>query len=349
LGGTLLAVPFDEKKLVVTGAPVPVLQGVQTIIGGGMAQFFVARDGTLVYIPGTALGTQNTLVSVDRTGKETPLRAPPRAYEDLSLSPDGKQLAMTIVAERQWSVWLYDLQQGSLNRVTFDGDSRDPIWSADAKRIIYESTRNGRKSIFWKPVSGPGGEEELVTTASQPLAGSVSKDGRYLTFSAYESSGLSGIYQLPLQGDRKPKLLFNERSALMESISPDGKWLAYESADSGRGEVYVRDFASGSGKWQISTEGGTRAWWSADGHELFFRSTDSKSGYSMMSVAVSPGNEFVASPPRALFRFSCNQAAHDYAPTPDRQHFLCIKPPESEAKATLVNVVLNWATELEKK
>src|SRR4029077_6644701 len=103
--GTLLTVPLDEKKLTVTGTPVPVLQGVQTAIGGGIAQFFVARDGTLVYVPGAVLGTQNTLVSVDRAGKETPLRAPPRAYEDLALSPDGKQLAMTIVGERQWSVW----------------------------------------------------------------------------------------------------------------------------------------------------------------------------------------------------------------------------------------------------
>jgi eukaryotic-like serine/threonine-protein kinase len=348
-GGTVLAVPFDENKLTVTGTPVPVLKGVQAINGTGMAQFCVGREGTLVYIPGTVLGRQNTLVSVDRTGKETALRAPPRAYEDLSLSPDGKQLAMTIVGDRQWSVWIYDLQQGSLNRVTFEGDNRDPIWSADGKRIIYESTRNGHKGIFWKPVSGPGGEEELVTTALQPLAGSVSKDGRDATFSANDLSGLSGIYQLPLQGERKPKLLFSERLAMMESISPDGKWLAYESADSGRTEVYVRGYASGSGKWQVSTEGGTRAWWSADGRELFFRSTDSKAGFPLMSVAVTPGNEFVASAPHSLFRFSCNQTGHDYAPTPDGQHFLCIKPPESEATATQVNVVLNWATELEKK
>ena len=347
--GTLLAVPLDEKKLTVTGTPVPVLQGVQTAIGGGIAQFFVARDGTLVYVPGAVLGTQNTLVSVDRAGKETPLRAPPRAYEDLALSPDGKQLAMTIVGERQWSVWIYDLQQGSLNRVTFDGDNRDPIWSADGKRIIYESTRNGHKGIFWKPVSGPGGEEELVAATAQPLAGSVSKDGRDLTFSGYGLSELAGIYRLPLQEERKPKLLFNERSAMMESISPDGKWLAYESSDSGRLEVYVRDFATGTGKRQVSTEGGTRAWWSANGKELFFRSTDSKTGYSLMSVAVSPGNEFTLSQPRALFRFSCNQTGHDYAPTPDGQHFLCIKPPESEATATQVNVVLNWSTELQKK
>jgi hypothetical protein len=348
-GGTLVAVPFDEKKLAVTGTPVPVLKGVQTVNGGGMAQFFVGQDGTLVYVPGTVLGTQNTLVSVDRAGKETPLHAPPRAYEDLTLSPDGNQLAMTIVGEKQWSVWIYDLQQGSLKRVTFDGDCRDPIWSADGKRLIYESTRAGHKGIFWKPVSGPGGEEELVTTASQPFAWSVSKDGHDLAFQAIDERGADAVYQLPLQGERKPKLLFNESSGVTEAISPDGKWIAYESTNSGRAEVYVRSYRSGSGKWQVSTDGGTRAWWSVDGKELFFRSTDSKLGYPLMSVAVSPGNEFTASPPRVLFRFACNHTGHDYAPTPDGQHFLCIKPPDSEATATQVNMVLNWATELQKK
>ena len=135
----------------------------------------------------------------------------------------------------------------------------------------------------------------------------------------------------------------------MEAISPNGKWLAYESYESGRGEIYVRDFATGNRKWQLSTEGGTRAVWSPDGKELLFRSTDSKTGFSLMSVAVSSGEEFTAGPPKPLFRFTCNQAGHDYALTPDGLRFLCIKPPENEATATQVNVVLNWATELQKK
>jgi eukaryotic-like serine/threonine-protein kinase len=344
--GTVLAVPFDEKQLKVTGTPLPVLQGVRTSNGGEYAAFSVARDGTLAYIPGASTGDHNVLVSVDLSGKETPLPAPPQAYEDLALSPDGKLLAMTIVGAQQWSIWTYDLQQKTLNRLTFDGDNRDPIWSADGKRVIYASSRNGRKGLFWKPASEPGGEEELITTLAQPFPDSVSKDGRYLIYDAFESREPSGIYLLPLQGERKPKLLFTERAVGDAEISPDGKWIAYESADSGRLEIYLRGFATGSGKWQVSTEGASHPVWSTDGHELFFRVSDPKSGDSMFSVTVSPGNEFAAGAPRRLFQFSCVEAGHDYAAAPDRQHLICIKQPAAEATATQINVVLNWAKEL---
>jgi Tol biopolymer transport system component len=342
--GTILAVPFDEKQQKITGTPLPVLQGVQTLPGGQFAFLSLARDGTLAYIPGGTIGIHNHLVSVDRSGKETALPAQPQAYEDLTVSPDGKLLAMTIVAEQQWSIWIYDLQQKTLSRFTFDGDNRDPYWSADGKRVIYSSTRNGRKSLFWKPVNGPGGEEELGRFAAQAYPGSVSKDGQYLIYGIVGAKESSGVYLLPLQGERKPKLLLNDPAAADVAISPDGKWIAYDSAESGRSEIYVRSFPTGAGKWQVSQDGGTHAMWSADGRELFFRSTASRS--SLMSVTVSSGNEFTASAPHALFVFSCNQAGHDYAPMPDGQHILCIKAPESETTATQVNVVLNWAKEL---
>jgi len=347
--GAILAVPFDEKQVKITGTPLPVLQGVQTLSGGEFAQFSVGRDGTLAYIPGGPLGNHNLLVSVDRAGKETPLPAQPQAYEDMALSPDGKLLAMTIVGEQQWSIWIYDLQQKTLNRFTFDGDNRDPIWSADGKRVIYASSRNGRKGLFWKPVNGPGGEEELATIVAQPFPGSVSNDGQYLSYDIFGAKESSGVYLLPLRGEKKPKLLFKERSAGNEAISPDGRWIAYESAESGRMEIYVRGFASGTGKWQVSTDGGLHPSWSADGHELFYRNSDPKPGVSMYSVAISPGNEFSASSARLLFRYTYTSAGHDYAPTHDGQHFICIKPPDSEATANQVNIVLNWAKELSGK
>ena len=344
--GAILAVPFDEKQLKVTGSPLPVLQGVRTS-GGERAQFAMAQNGTLAYIPGAAAGNHNTVVSVDRTGKESALAAPPQAYEDLALSPDGKQLAMTIVGEQQWSVWIYDLPQKTLNRLTFEGDNRDPLWSADGKRVIYSSSRNGRKSLFWKPVNGPGDEEELLTVASQPFADSVSKDGRYLAYNILGARGSAGYYLLPLQGERKPQLLFAEPSSgtSIAAISPDGKWIAYASAESGRQEVYVRRFGPGAGKWQVSTEGAYQPSWSADSRELFYRSSSDR----MFSVTVSPGNDFMASSPRPLFQFPCVSGGHDYALTPDGQHLICIQQPQSEWTATQVNVVLNWAAELAKK
>jgi len=338
--GTIMAVPFDEKQQKITGTPLPVLQGAQTLSGGQFAFLSLARDGTLAYIPGGTIGIHNRLVSVDRSGKETVLPAQPQAYEDLTVSPDGKLLAMTIVGEQQWSVWIYDLQQKTLSRFTFDGDNRDPYWSADGKRVIYSSTRNGRRSLFWKPVNGPGGEEELGRFAAQAYPGSVSKDGQYLVYDIVSS----GVYLLPLQGERKPKLLLNDPAAADEAISPDGKWIAYDSRESGRSEIYVRGFPTGAGKWQVSQDGGTHPMWSANGRELFFRTTANRS--SLMSVSVSSGSEFVAGAQHALFVFSCNPAGHDYAPMPDGQSILCIKAPESETTAAQVNVVLNWAKEL---
>ncbi len=342
--GTILAVPFDEKNEKITGTPLPVLQGAQTVSGREFAFLSLARDGTLAYIPGGTIGKHNLLVGLDRSGKETMLPAQPQAYEDLTLSPDGKLLAMTIVAEQQWSIWIYDLQERTLNRFTFDGDNRDPLWSADGKRVIYGSSRNGRKSLFWKPVNGPGGEEDLGAFPTQTFPGSVSKDGRYLAYDISGTKESAGVYLLPLQGERKPKLLLNDPAVNDEAISPDGKWIAYESAESGRTEIYVREFPSVAGKWQVSQDGGTHPMWSANGRELFFRTTASRP--RLMSVTVSSGSEFAASAPHALFGFSCSQAGHDYAPMPDGQHFICIKPPESETTATQVNIVLNWAKEL---
>jgi eukaryotic-like serine/threonine-protein kinase len=341
--GTIFAVPFDESRLKVTGSPLPVLEGVQTI-EGEFAQFAVARNGTLAYVPGPPAGNRNTLVSVDRTGKQAVLASQPQAYEDLALSPDGKQLAMTVVGEQQWSVWIYDLQQKTLNRLTFEGDNRDPIWSADGKRVIYSSSRNGRKCLFWKPVAGTGGEEELLRVASQPFPDSVSMDGRYLAYSLTGARESAGIYLLPLQGERKPQLLFSEPAAGMgtASLSPDGRWIAYASAETQKLQIYVRRFGDGSGKWQVSTEGGSQPWWSANSRELFYRDSAGK----MSSVAVSPGTDFVASSPRPLFQFPCVSAGHDYAPTSDAQRFICIKQPDNELTANQVNVVLNWAKEL---
>jgi len=344
--GAILAVPFDEKRLKLTGTPLPALQGVQTS-GREFAQFAVARNGTLAYVPGVAAGNHNTLVSIDRAGKESALPAPPQAYEDLALSPDGKQLATTIIGEQQWSVWIYSLEQKTFNRLTFEGDNRDPIWSADGKRVIYASSRNGRKSLFWKAVTGPGGEEELLVSTAQLFPDSVSKDGRYLLYDIMGARDSYGFYLLPLQGNRKPQLLFAEPSlgTTLGALSPDGRWLAYASGESGRQEIYVRRFGTDAGKWQVSTDGAYQPAWSSDSRELFYRG----SGGRMFSVAVSPDNDFVARSVRPLFQFPCVSAGHDYAPTADGQHFLCIQQPPSEWTATQVNVVLNWTKELSAK
>jgi len=346
--GVLLAVPFDERKMEVTGAPEPVLEGVQ-YTPLSYAQFAIAANGTLAYIPGAAKDLNNTLVTIDRSGREEPLKASPRGFEDMDLSPDGKLLAMTVIGGQQWNVWIYDLQQGSLNRLTFEGDNRDPMWSADGKRVIYGSTRNGRRGLYWKPVSGTGGEEQLLDSPRQLFPASVTNDGKYLIYDSGAWEGTAGIYALPLQGERKPQVLFKQPSLANGKVSPSGKWVAYESSETGRTEIYVRRFTAGAEKWQVSTEGGAHALWSRDGGELYFRGSGPK-GAMVMSTTIGKGEEFTFSPPRALFPFGCVEAgAHDYGVMSNGQKIVCIKEPEAEKRATQVNVVLNWASELKKK
>ena len=288
-------------------------------------------------------------MTIDRSGRETSLSDLQRSYEDLALSPDGRLLALTLIGEQQWNVWIYDLAHKTLNRATFEGDNRDPIWTADGKRVIYVSSRNGRSSIFWKPVTGPGPEEELVSTESLPLPFSTSPDGQWFSYSLGPPAPAAGVYLLPLEGERKSRPFALEPDAMGGAISPDGRWIAYESRESGRSEVYVRALSGGAGKWQISSQGGIRPSWSASGHELFFRTGSIMSESTLMSVTVAPGTQFSASSPRPLFRFTYLQGGHDYAVMPDGQHFICIKESEHDTSATQVNVVLNWTAELKKK
>jgi len=247
----------------------------------------VAQNGTLAYVPGGAAGNHNLIITVDRNGKQAVLPAPPQPYEDLTLWPAGKQLAMTIVVDQQWSVWIYDLQQKTFNRLTFEGDNRDPLWSADGKRVIYSSTRNGGKHLFWKPVTGPGGEEELLTVSAQPFPDSVSKDGRYLVYDILGARDSTRFYLLPLQGERKPQQFFSEPAlgSTLGAISSDARWFAYASGESGRQEIYFRRLDMSAGKWQVSAGGAYQPAWSADSHELFYREAAGK----IISVTVSPG------------------------------------------------------------
>jgi Tol biopolymer transport system component len=310
-------------------------------------QMALSRDGSIAYVPGTVTRPENTLMKVDRLGHEQPLTDLHRGYEDLTVSPDGRFLAMTIIGDL-WNIWLYDLERATLNRLTFEGDNRDPIWTADSKRAIYVSFRNGHYGLFWKPISGSGPEAEIIATESTPFPYSCSRDGHWLAYDTGPTAASPGVYLLPL-GEQPPRPIMFEPSAQTGAISPDGKWMAYESRESGGTEIYVRPLTSGAGKWQISTEGGIRPLWSADGRELFYRSGGIRGANTLMSVAVQSEPTLISGPPRPLFPFRCAQAGHDYAVMPDGKHFICIKESERDTGPTRVNIVLNWTTELSGK
>jgi serine/threonine-protein kinase len=342
--GGLLAAPFNLDQLAVTGAAVPVLSGVLTDAINGFAQYGFSSDGSLAYIPGAAAEAERALVWVDRKGQERTITKTKHPYEDLSLSPDGRQIALTIEGPA-FNVWVYDVGHETLTRLTFDDDCRDPLWSPDGKRVVYTSFRNGRYSLYWKLADGSG-EEELLASGERILwAQSWSPDGKLLAYGELEPAKGYDVWLLPVEGERKPRpLLHTPFTETLAAISSDGHWLAYSSNESGREEVYVQPVSGQGGKWQISTEGGTRPAWARNGRELFYRDGD-----HLLAVSVQAGPSFSAGTPRVLFERPYLHTGRDYAPASDGQQFLFIKETEQEVAPTQINVVLNWFEDLERR
>jgi Tol biopolymer transport system component len=325
------------------------------------AHFSISDQGSLVYVPGAAGGDESTLVWVDRKGAEQPLAAPPRPYNVPRLSPDGRLLAVATLTLPE--IWLYDIPRGTLSRLTFEGGQR-PLWSPDGKRIAFRSARAGKPpNLFWKPADGSGAEERLTTSDHLQTLHSWSPDGQVLAFTDNAPTTGLDIWVLPLEGDpssreagsgqgRKPRpflqTTFAESAA---KFSPDGRWLAYQSDESGRNEIYVQPFPGPGGKWQISTEGGTEPWWARNG-EIFYRN-----GNQLMVVETrtQPGSQpiFSAGTPRKLFEgpyVTTGIAITNYDVTADGQRFLMIKPVAQQgAAATQIHVVLNWFEELKRR
>ncbi|MGH9580101.1 MAG: TolB family protein, partial [Terriglobales bacterium] len=338
--GTLLAIAFDLQKLEVTGTPVPILEGVATSTANGEAQFSVAAKGTLAYVPGGTGQSARRLVWLDRAGKAQPVTEHRRAYEDLDLSPDGKKVALTIEGPA-WNIWIYDLERGTLTRLTHELTNTDPLWTLDGKRIVYTSFRDGQYGLFWRPADGSGPEEQLHSGPYFLHAYSWSADGRLLAFNEQHPQTQGDNWVMPFQGQRKPqpflRTSFNE---WFPALSPDGRWIAYTSDESGQEEVYVQPYPGPGGKVQISTGGGGRAIWARGGRELFYRAGD-----KLMAVDVETQPAFRAGKPRLLFESRLIDSGHFYDPTPDARRFVAIQPGE-ETSPRQVHVVLHWFEEL---
>jgi Tol biopolymer transport system component len=293
---------------------------------------------------------------VDRKGVAQPLPAPPHAYFNPRLSPDGRQVVFNIGEAGKSDIWIYDLMRDALTRLSFEGINAFPLWTPDGKRVVYRSQRSGAYNIFWQPADGSGAEELLTTSQFLQTPFSFSPDGRTLAYNIQAPKTAYDIWRLPLDGERKPQLFlqtpFNER---VQQISPDGRWMAYASDESGRYEVYVQPFPAPGGKWQISTDGGTEAAWSPKGNELFFRTGGQRE--KMMVVDIQTQPSFSAGKPRLFFEGSyANNTAGgavsaNYSMAPNGQHFLMLKPVQQQQSAALtqINVVQNWFEELKRR
>ena len=346
--GNLMAVPFDSQRLKVTGAAAPVAEDVLQSPTTGAAQYSISATGSLVYVPGSIQGTQSRLVWVSRNGTEQVLAAPPHSYLFPHLSPDGRRVAVSII-EQESQTWLYDLSRETLSRFTFEGSQNyNSVWTPDGKRVAFESNNSGVPNIFWQLADGSGGLERLTTSPYINAPVSWSPDGQLLAFGEINTTAGQNVWILRMN-DRKALPFHRTGSNENEPrFSPDGRWLAYISDESGRVEVYVQPYPGPGGKWQISTEGGTEPVWNPNGRELFYRNGD-----KMMTVDISTQPGFAASTPRMLFEGRYEQPpvpVHNFDVSPDGQRFLMLKPVEQEQAApTKINVVLNWFEELKQK
>jgi Tol biopolymer transport system component len=344
-GGNLMAAPFDPQRLAITGAPVPVVQGV--LSAGGVAQYSFSSTGSLVYVPGSVQGAQLKLVWVDRKGAEQPLAAPAHNYVLPKVSPDGKSVAVGI-EEADSQIWLYDLNRETLTRLTFEGGTNiDPLWTPDGRRIVFKGAAN---RLFWQPADGSGSAEPLTSSelAGNNVPASWSPDGQVLAFMEINPDTGYDIFTLPLKESKAQPFLRTPSIETAPRFSPDGRFIAYSSDESGRVEVYVRPYPGPGGKWQISTEGGMEPVWNPKGRELFYRS-----GNKMMTVEVATQPAFSAGKPKLLFEGPYTPTPRsfpDYDVSPDGQRFLMLKASEqAQAAPTQINVVLNWFEELKQK
>jgi eukaryotic-like serine/threonine-protein kinase len=347
-GGSLMAVQFDSQRLAVAGTGVPVVQGILQSTTSGVAQYSISATGSLAYIPGDAQAAQNRLVWVNRNGAEQLLAAPARPYVFPRLSPDGRRLAVTLQGE-DVQLWLYDLSRETLTRFAFEGKiNSNPVWTPDGKRIVFNSNKEGPINLFWQLADGSGGLERLTTSEYLHFPTSWSPNGQVLAFVEVAPTTGYDLWTLGLADRKAQPFLRTQFNESVPQFSPDGRWLAYISNETGRWEIYVQPYPSSGGKWQISTEGGTEPVWNRNGRELFYRNGD-----KMMAVDITTQPSFTAAKPHMLFEghyVPPPGTTPNYDVSPDGQRFLMIKPNEAgEAAPSQINLVLNWFEELKQR
>jgi len=358
LDDALFSLPFDLQRLEPAGGPVPVLSGLQRALNPGTntatAQYSVSDNGTLVHIVGgsSAFPTR-TPAWIDRNGREELIPAPPRAYLYPRISPDGSQVAFD-VRDQDFDIWIWSLPRRTLTRLTFDRNvDRSPVWMPDGRRIVFASQSAADFSnLFWQAADGTSAAERLVDSKRIQTPSSVSADGRTLFFEELTAS--SDVYALSLDGERKARALiatmFAERNA---ELSPDGRWLAYQSTESGRNEVYVRPFPDiEQGRWQVSAGGGRQPLWASNSRELFFVDPESR----IVAVPVQPGPSFSAGDARVVVDTPVvpeqpGFSGRNYDVSRDGRRFLIVKDSVNDDRPSApspIGVVQNWFEELKR-
>jgi serine/threonine protein kinase len=351
-GNVLMAQPFDLRNLKLQGEPRQVADHVERTDSTGPtpgAVFSASPNGVLVWRRGSQFA-ESVLQWVDRSGKKLGVVGDPADYSNPALSPDNRRLAIGIrdPQTKTRDIWIFDLLRGTKTRMTFDpADDFDSIWSPDGTRIAFTSDRMGQRDIYQMPADGSGSAELLLGgKGGSRNVEDWSVEGKYLVYNQQTGSSRAHLYVLPLAGDRRPVPFVNtEFTAQQGQFSPNGRWLAYRSLESGRSEVYVQGFTPDShqprGKWQISTAGGELPRWRRDGKELFYHY-----GNTFFAVDVkTDGSTFEAGIPRPLFDAATTTpnafGGGTFVVSSDGQRFLILTRAENAGTAP-IEVMVSW-------
>jgi serine/threonine-protein kinase len=355
-GDGLFAVAFDPETLTISGGAVPIVRGVMRAVGNftPTANYGVAEDGTLVYVNGAAQTPRHEIVWVDRQGNEEATDIPARGYHYAQLSPDGTRVALD-ARDDQNDIWIWDLERTLLQRLTVDlGLNRGPVWSRDGRRVAFSRQIGAVEDIYWQAADGAGDSVQLTQgDAPAYMATDLGAEDTVLLYMTVITP--RDIWMVPVAGPptAAAPLLASPADEFNATLSSDGRWLAYQSDESGRYEVYVRPFPDvNSGRVQVSTGGGTRPLWRRDGRELFYYVEMGPAEGGVMAVPMETEPALRAGVLALLFRggyLAPNTGRQIYDVSEDGQRFLMLKNgAETSAVSPEIVVVLNWTEELER-
>ena len=345
-GHSIFGVRFNAERLEVEGAPVVLLQGIAGDSTTGAADFTVSNTGTFAYLPGTTEGTQHRLVWASREGALEQIPLAPGAYFDVRLSPDGSRVALQSVAGGGSDIWVYDFAKKTFTRLTFGGHNRTPVWSHDGSSIYYATLDSMKYTsrIMRRLADGSRDAEAMAGVKFRIFLKNISADGQtaLIDYSTNENKTDVGTVPLGADGPLTP-IASSEFDEYCASLSPDGRWVAYQSDDSSRAEIFVRAATGGGGRWQVSSEGGEEPHWSPSGDELYFRNDT-----LFMASRIPPGPVFQYAQPRVLFDGVFNLRAESgvsYDVDPKGNRFVMIRLAGQDISTSSVRVIRNWSAE----
>jgi serine/threonine-protein kinase len=359
--GTLFAVPFDADRLMVTGPEVPVIDDLWLSGLLGIPRYSFSDSGLLVYVGGSRAPLHDRRVEwIDRHGAPKASALPPRLYTGVRLSPDGHRVAITIAGSgsdaltaEQADLWIGELERGTLILLTSEGANFSPLWVPDGKHIAFGSAWAGKRLMYQVAADGSGKPDLLVESKSGPLFPMSWTPGGDLLYRSPVGSQISLLPHLTTGRAGGPHILMSSRTQRDAQVSPDGNWIAYESNESGRFEIYLQSFPGFGRKLSVSTDGGETPRWSRSGRELFYRDPVKN---QLMAVSVQTAPEFRVGDPQALFTlpsratggsFTVQDQSWDVAP--DGNRFLVIASPDEQETEVKLQAVVNWFDELRRR